>query len=218
MLEPWRNTWSQLRTQLGWDGVRTEAAGTELLDWLEQRPLETLETMLARDINAPRSSSCGRLFDAVAGALDVCRERIHYEGQAAIELEQLAAGAADETRAYPFDLRDGTLDTAPMWRALLADLRGGIEPKRIAARFHQGLAAAITRSAAELCAERGLDTVALSGGVFQNRTLFEQVDRGLTAAGLMVLSHHQLPSNDGGISFGQALVAAARQIGDTANS
>jgi hydrogenase maturation protein HypF len=212
ILEPWRNTWSQLYTGLGRDGVREATIGTELGDWLQQRPLDTFAAMLERGINAPLSSSCGRLFDAVAGALGVCRERIHYEGQAAIELENLAASADAVDTPYPFALSDRLLETREMWLALLDDLRRGVDRRLIAARFHRGLAEGVTAITARLCVEQGLDTVALSGGVFQNRLLFGQIEQHLQDAGLTVLSHQRLPTNDGGISFGQALVGAARLL------
>ncbi len=212
LLEPWRNTWAQLSTQLGWDQVLRRWPGLELTRWLRSRPLQTLEQMLLRQINSPLSSSCGRLFDAVAGALGLCREQISYEGQAAIELENLARQAQAETMAYPFELQDGVIGSVAMWTALLDDLAGGVDKARIAARFQRGLAGAICDCAAVQCARLGLQTVALSGGVFQNRTLFSAVHRDLEKLGLRVLSHSRVPNNDGGISFGQALVAAARLL------
>ena len=210
LLEPWRNTWSQLHHQFGWAQVVERWDGLELIDWLQQRPVATFEQMLVRGMNSPLSSSCGRLFDAVAGALGIRRESINYEGQAAIELENLAAAAPNETHAYRFTLDRGLFKTDTMWETLLNDLAAGTETARIAARFHNGLAAGICDAAITLAREHSLDTVALSGGVFQNRTLFERAQRTLSSNGLKVLSHRQLPTNDGGISLGQALVAAAR--------
>jgi hydrogenase maturation protein HypF len=189
-----------------------------LLDWRQRRPIDTFGALLEKGVNAPPSSSCGRLFDAVAGALGVCRDRIHYEGQAAIELENLAAQADADDTAYPFTPADGLLETRDMWLALLDDLRRGVDRGRVAARFHRGLAQAVTQLATRLCAEQGLDTVALSGGVFQNRYLFGETEQRLEQAGLVVLSHHRLPTNDGGISFGQALVGAARLLRGNADS
>ena len=210
LLEPWRNTWSQLQSQLGWERVTERWGGLELIDWLQQQPLTTFEQMVARGLNSPLSSSCGRLFDAVAGALGIRRDIITYEGQAAIELENLAATVPDETGAYTVELDQGRLTTGTLWTALLDDLADGEDHARIAARFHNGLAAAICDTVATLTSEHDLDTVALSGGVFQNRTLFESIEKDLSQRGLTVLSHRQVPTNDGGISLGQALVAAAR--------
>jgi len=213
LLEPWRNTWAHLYTQLGWDELTRRWPGLALTNWLRQRPLHTLEGMLERGLNSPLSSSCGRLFDAVAGALDIRREAISYEGQAAIELENLARRAPTEHGAYPLDLSGRVLGLSDLWQALLDDLAAGVDVSQIAARFHNGLAEGITRCAATLCAQEDLDTVALSGGVFQNRTLYERVHRELAGRGLQVLSHGRVPTNDGGISLGQAAAAAARSLG-----
>jgi hydrogenase maturation protein HypF len=217
MREPWRNTYAHLATHVGWESFAAGCADLELAEYLGHKPLRVLAKMLERRINAPPSSSCGRLFDAVAAALGLARERASYEGQAAIELETLAAQAAPrDDEAYPFavDTRGPTmlLDPAPMWLALLDDLRTRVEAPIVAARFHAGLAAAVAGLAARLAAERNLGDVALSGGVMQNRLLFEAVSGRLERAGLRVLSHRQVPANDGGLALGQAMVAAARQL------
>ncbi len=212
LVEPWRNTWAQLHNQLDWAQVNRRWPGLELTRWLNKRPIQVLEQMVLRQINSPPSSSCGRLFDAVAGALDLCREHISYEGQAAIELEHVARQAPAETRAYPFATADDAIRAAPMWEALLDDLAAGVDKARIAARFHRGLAEVITGRATDLCTRHGLDTVALSGGVFQNRSLFAAVQQGLEDSGLRIISHGQVPCNDGGIAFGQALIAAAQLL------
>ncbi len=213
LLEPWRNTWSQLQAHLGWDQVVTQWGELEAIQWLEQQPLRTLAQMVERDLNAPLSSSCGRLFDAVAGLLGQSREKIVYEGQAAIELEVLARQAKQETGAYPIPMINGAPTLTALWTDMLNDLAKGVTPSIVAARFHNGLAAAIVEIARHWGDVRELQDVALSGGVFQNRALFERVDEGLREAGFTVLSHRQLPSNDGCIAFGQALVGAARNFG-----
>jgi hydrogenase maturation protein HypF len=150
----------------------------------------------------------------VAAALGVCRDRASYEGEAAIELEALVDdGLAAVGDGYPFAVRAGAvrvLDPAPLWPALLADLRAGVAPGSIAARFHRGLAIAVADLAASLAQARGVGTIALSGGVFQNRTLLEQVATDLRQRGLDVLQHRQVPANDGGLSLGQAAVCAMR--------
>ncbi len=217
ILEPWRNTFAQLRTYLGWDSVSAEYRRLELVQWLERQPLAICEQMIAKGLNAPLTTSCGRLFDAVAAAIGVCRERVHYEGQAAIELEALASRTADSAPGYAFALtRDASgaivLDARPMWEALLKDLAARREPALLAARFHRGLSDAVVMLAARLAAQHGLTTVALSGGVFQNRTLFEAVADGLRRLGLTVLAHRLVPANDGGLALGQAAVAAARLL------
>lgn len=218
ILEPWRNTYAHLATHLGWEVFDTTYGGLELAAYLRTKPLAVLETMLAKGLNAPPSSSCGRLFDAVAGALGVAREGMSYEGEAAIELEALAAGAghgADDA-AYPFAIDTARepwlLDPAPMWRALLDDLVAGVDRGVIAARFHAGLGEAVAVLAARLAARHDVSAVALSGGVMQNRTLFEDVARRLEGVGLEVLAHERVPANDGGLALGQAVVAAARGL------
>ncbi|HVL97607.1 MAG TPA: carbamoyltransferase HypF [Solirubrobacteraceae bacterium] len=156
-------------------------------------------------VNAPPSSGAGRLLDAVAALLGV-REVISYEGQAAIELEQLAGDA--EARAYPCRVAGGVIRGSDLVRAAHDDLRGGRPAAAIAAAVHEGLAAAFAAACA--AAATPGDTVALSGGCLQNRRLARSLRRRLEAAGFRVLTHRRLPPNDGGIAYGQAAVAAAR--------
>jgi hydrogenase maturation protein HypF len=150
----------------------------------------------------------------VAAALGLSRESVSYEGQAAVELEALAAASGgSDGLGYPFavEATDGPLllSPAPMWKSLLRDLDRGVERPLIAARFHRGLAVAVAELAVRLAKERGVDTVALSGGVFQNKILLESVSGHLRAGGLEVLSQQAVPANDGGLALGQAVVAAA---------
>ena len=217
ILEPWRNTYAQLVAHLGWDAYAATYPDLELTAFLQQKPLATLSTMIERGLNTPLTSSCGRLFDAVAAALDLSREAISYEGQAAIELEALAVSSdAQSTPGYPFALTETrsaiAIDPAPMWAALLRDLVQGETKACIAAHFHAGLAAALCDLTIALAQEQRTGTIALSGGVFQNKTLFEAMSTRLTAAGLKVLTHLQVPTNDGGPALGQAAVATARQL------
>ena len=166
--------------------------------------------MAARGVNAPLTSSAGRLFDAAAALLGV-RDTINYEGQAAIELEQLADPA--ETAAYPAAVVAGDpfqIRGADLLTALLSDLTAGVRAPVIAARFHHGVAAAVEAGCVLLRERRGLDTVALSGGVFQNMLLLHATAARLEARGFRVLTHSRVPCNDGGISLGQAVIAAAR--------
>jgi hydrogenase maturation protein HypF len=165
-----------------------------------------------RGLHAPATSSAGRLFDAAAALLGV-RDAVNYEGQAAIELEQLAE--VREPGAYrariepgePFAVRGADLITA-----MAGDLAAGTSREVIAARFHNAIAA-LTEAGCVLLRERhGLGTVALSGGVFQNLLLLHAVAARLEARGFRVLVHSRVPCNDGGISLGQAVVAAARDL------
>lgn len=214
--EPWRNLYAALVTHVGWALAKESLSGQAVLAHLEAKPLAMIHKMMGSGLNAPLSSSCGRLFDAVAAALGCGFERQRFEGEAAMQLEALCCGAEDGL-GYAFDLveQNGffTLDPAPFWRALLADLAADHARADMARKFHAGwleaLCAVVERVAAR---ESGLRSVALSGGSFQNRLLFEGMIKRLEARGFTVLTHAQLPANDGGIAFGQALVAAARHL------
>jgi hydrogenase maturation protein HypF len=166
---------------------------------------------LARSDLAPVTTSMGRLFDAIA-ALCGLRQRVNYEGQAAAELE--AACDPTERDCYPLPVaeHDGrlVLDARATVRAVRNDLQAGAATETVAARFHNALAAATTCACVLLAARSDVATVVLGGGSFQNRRLLEAVARGLRHAGLRVLVPERLPPNDGGISYGQAAVAAAR--------
>jgi hydrogenase maturation protein HypF len=191
----------------------------------DARPL--LPASLARDVDprawtqvhglietgtaAPASTSMGRLFDAVA-ALTGVRAEVNYEGQAAIELE--AACDPSERGSYPIALTDGperlVIDPRLTICAIAADVEAGESTGAIARRFHRSVADVTVRACTSLAAAHGTEVVVLSGGVFHNRLLVESVSEGLAAAGLRVLVPERLPAGDGGISYGQAAVAAAR--------
>jgi hydrogenase maturation protein HypF len=170
-----------------------------------------LLAMARRRVNSPLTSSAGRLFDAVAALLGV-RDTINYEGQAAVELEQLAR-VAGMPSSYPARITPGppfTVAGSDLVRAAAEDLLAGQPPDVISARFHHGVADLIVAGCDLLRESSGLGTVALSGGVFQNLLLLGTVTGLLEAAGFRVLTHSRVPPNDGGISLGQAVVAAAR--------
>ncbi len=228
--EPWRNLYAHLMAELGWPEFAMNFAELALFRVLTDKPRATLDVMLREGLNSPLASSCGRLFDAVAAALGICSERQAYEGEAASRLESLVDRAAlaneDEALAYPFVLPRLTdpagkspaglpyIEPLGMWNALLGDLILETPPGIIAARFHRGLAKVIARLALKLAGRESeggarFDTIALSGGCFQNRVLFEEVQRRLSELGFIVLAHSQVPAGDGGIALGQAAVAAA---------
>jgi hydrogenase maturation protein HypF len=201
--EPWRNLYAHLI-----------AAGLP-----PDRPHTVLDAMIRNGVNSPSASSCGRLFDAMAAALGICHDRQHYEGEAAARLEALVCDHTlreeDDALAYPFVLSEGSLasiDPTSMWRALRDDLSRRTTPGVIAARFHKGLAMVVATTARALAERFRFDTVALSGGCFQNAVLFEQTEHRLRAAGFTVLTHSMVPANDGGLALGQAAIAAARLI------
>jgi len=169
-----------------------------------------ITAMARRGVNAPLTSSAGRLFDAAAALLGV-RDAINYEGQAAVELEQLADPA--EAGAYPAAVEAGhpfRVRGADLLHGILDDLTARVPAPVIAARFHHGVAALIEAGCLLMRGRYGLGTVALSGGVFQNLLLLDATVSRLEARGFRVLLHARVPCNDGGISLGQAVVAAAR--------
>lgn len=168
---------------------------------------------LARSgVSAPQTSSAGRLFDAVAAIAGV-RDRINYEGQAAVELEQLADPAEREVYEAGAETDGGEsfrLRGADLVRRSVEDLRGGVAPGIVAARFHRGVAAAIVTGCQRARESSGLSVVALSGGVFQNQLLLNTTADMLEECGFRVFTHGRVPTNDGGISLGQIAVVAAR--------
>jgi hydrogenase maturation protein HypF len=221
--EPWRNTYAHLVAGLGWARVGESFSALELYRYLITKPLPTIDRMLETGLNVPLASSCGRLFDAVAAALGLCADQALFEGQGAMELEALAEQWRPATEpGYTFKITEQAsngllyLDSSPMWEGLLEDLGRQTPVARIAARFHYGLAGAIRdmvgriRSTNAACAS--VKTIALTGGCFQNKILLEEVVRLLNADNLSCLLHAKVPTNDGGLSLGQAAIAAARYI------
>jgi hydrogenase maturation protein HypF len=180
--------------------------------------MRAVQQMLQRNINCPLTSSAGRLFDAVA-ALAGVRDRVSYEGQAAMELEWLAEGIAAEG-AYPFEIADEKsaesqiltlmVDTRPLIRAVAAEARNGTDPRAIARRFHTTVAEIIVAVCRRLREQTGLDGVVLSGGVFMNALLTREAVARLERESFSVYRHRRTPPNDGGLSLGQLAVAAAR--------
>ncbi len=167
--------------------------------------------LAATGLASPATTSMGRLFDAVAAIAGV-RATVNYEGQAAIELE--AACDPGEHDRYEISLAAGdaglVIDPRPAIRQVVDDVRAGVSRGVIAARFHNAVARVTVDACARLADAHGCELVALSGGVFQNRRLLEAVSSALSARGLRVLVPERLPINDGGIAYGQAVVAAAR--------
>ncbi len=187
------------------------------LPFAEEIPAEERDVVLQqvkRGLNAPPTSSLGRLFDAVA-ALTGVRGVIQYEAQAAIDLETLAARAPDEPLAYPFEVGtengERIIKIGPLLAAVADEVRRGIPAGTIAARFHTTIAGMVLSLCKLIAGETGLKAVALSGGVFQNRLLTRLAVAQLEAGGFIVYTHRQVPCNDGGLSLGQAAIAAARQ-------
>ena len=164
-----------------------------------------LLSILRSKINTPLTSSMGRFFDAAASLIGV-RQEAKYEAQAAIELEALVDPA--ETGLYEFEIRADEFDPAPLWQQLLADWRRGVRSTTLAARFHNSLVELNVELCRRIQRQTGVNTVALSGGVWQNILLLERTIHQLRSAGFQVLYHHRVPTNDGSLALGQAMVAA----------
>ena len=188
------------------------------LDWEPDLPAveafcaqdrSVLRAQLERRINTPNTSSMGRMFDAASALLGVCQVS-SYEGQAAIELEALAA--TNEDGFYEFILEGSQFSPAQVWQNLLADWRRGVPLPVLSARFHNSVVEISLKLCHTIRQARGVRCVALSGGVWQNRYLFNRITPRLEQAGFTVLWHHRLPPNDGCISLGQALVAAHTKL------
>jgi hydrogenase maturation protein HypF len=223
--EPWRNTYAHIMAQMGWSSFAMNYARLDLYRFLERQPRELLDGMLRSRLNSPLASSCGRLFDAAAAAMGLARARALYEGQGAVEMEAAidhdCLEQEDDRLSYPFPIPrlPGLPHIEPlgMWSALFGDLILDTPLGVMSARFHRGLAKAIECMVEKLALQVGgektpLRRAALSGGVFQNRTLFERVLTGLEEKGFTVYTHSRVPCNDGGLALGQAAIAAARLL------
>ena len=199
-------------------GLLEHPGAARLLDSLDEQTRSVTATMIERGINSPRTSSMGRLFDAAAAILGIC-DKATYEGEPAIEFEAAAWRAlggkpvrldGNHTGVFTSAGDSPTLDPQPLIEALLNGIEAGAPADRLALGFHIAITHATTHVACEICEREGLDTVALSGGVFMNRLLLQFLTRELKSTGLTVLVPHTAPVNDGCIAYGQAAVASAR--------
>jgi hydrogenase maturation protein HypF len=220
--QPWRVAAAYLQQCFGDDFLTLD------LPFVRQKALQKwrpLAQMIQRGVNSPLTSSLGRLFDAVAALIGI-RQEVAYEGQAAIELET----AAEPTEiTYPFAIQTShylkptnqynnqlthrlprLLDVRPTIQAIVEDIQHGVSTPLIAGRFQRTVADLLAAACSEVRLESGLDVVALSGGVFQNRLLLEQLIAKLEADNFQVYTNQRVPPNDGGLSLGQAAVAAAQ--------
>ena len=206
--EPWRMAVSYLAHHFGRDFLKLDIP---FVRRQESHKTELLLRMIDQKVNSPLTSSCGRLFDAVAALIGI-RQQVNYEAQAAIELE-MAVSSSENNDGYPTDLRpDGDrwiIGTQPLFEAIVGDLRRDIAVGEISRRFHNGLVDTFVRLAGLLRNKTGLNRVCLSGGTFHNVYLSCQLESQLTKADFEVFTHHEVPAGDGGLSLGQALVAAA---------
>ncbi len=219
--QPWRMAATYLQQTYGDDFLALDIPFTRELDCKSWR---TITQMIARQLNAPSTSSLGRLFDAIAALLGI-RKQVAYEGQAAIELEVQAD--IHNAQIYPFSIgkiehgkhgehsEPAHLDVRPMIRAIVEEIQRGVAKERIAGSFHWTIAEMLAASCVRVREQTGLQTVALSGGVFQNRMLLERLLERLEEQAFQVYVNRRVPANDGGISLGQLAIAAARLADDS---
>jgi hydrogenase maturation protein HypF len=172
---------------------------------LDPTKTEFLVRMIQHRVNSPLTSSCGRLFDAVAALLGV-RNIVSYEGQAAIQLENLISG--NDEQEYPLIAEDRVIKTASLFEAMVRDLRHDVPIGGISQRFHNGLVAVFANIAVRLRELTGIEQVCFSGGSFQNTYLSENLRQRLQNTGFRVFTQSEVPCNDGGLSLGQAVIAA----------
>jgi len=201
--EPYRMALSSLVHAYG-----ANLPDTPLLERIPEKELPLLLRMIEKGINSPPSSSCGRLFDAVA-ALAGVRDRVTYEGQAALEFEMSLDGEGNDTYRYEVSDEDGLFifDHAPLIRSIVDDVAMGTSASVVSRRFHNTLAAMVAEICTRIRDSKGIDSVALSGGVFQNRAFTEMTVISLRRGGFKVYIHSLVPPNDGGLSLGQAVIA-----------
>jgi len=203
--QPWRSALAYLRAAFGSD---TFSLPLPLFQDIPARRIALVETMLERNVQIVKTSSCGRLFDAVASILGL-RHETTYEGQAAIELEA-AASEIDAPEGYPFALCGSDpfqYDMRPAIEAIVHDFVALKPVPLIGARFHQTMADVVVDACLRIRQSEGLNRVCLSGGSFQNARLLKQSMKGLRQSAFEVFVHHRVPANDGGLSLGQAVIA-----------
>ena len=203
--EPWRMAASYLIQAYG---DHFADLGIPALDLIEPGKLQVIAEMTAKGINSPLTSSLGRLFDGVASIIGI-RHKVSFEGQAAMELEMIAAEEAAASYAHEWEPgANAAIDPAPVIRGIVSDLKAGVAPARISAKFHATLIDLFSRVCEAVQKEFDLNRVVLSGGCFQNATLLTGLIEALQNKKFDVYAHKLVPTNDGGIALGQAVVAA----------
>lgn len=209
--KPYRTAYSYLYSVYG--GACADL-GLDLLERVDPVETEILTKQVETGLLSPMTSSAGRLFDAVSSLIGV-RDEIEFEGQAAIELEMVSDEGNHGRYEYKFLAEPGKpaiIDTDPIIKGIVNDLLGGTPAAVIGAKFHETVVALIIETCLKLKDAHDINTVALSGGVFQNATLYSKVIRGLKQSGFRLLLHKELPVNDGGISLGQAVIAYTQSL------
>lgn len=214
--EPWRMALAYLYDAFGYD---IHELDIQFMQTIPRAKINLILAMIDKGVNSPLTSSLGRLFDGVAALIGI-RNTVAYEGQAAMELEMMAGKGRGQVYAFDWSshtVRSGSkagivrrVLTAPLIKGIVQDLANGTAPSVISARFHATLVRMFSDLTCKLSRENSLNQVALSGGVFQNARLLSGMIQELTSQGLEVFSHSEVPTNDGGIALGQAVIAAAQ--------
>ena len=207
--EPWRMAISYLY----------DALGDSFLDFslpvtrdMSGKNINVILEMITKSVNSPKTSSLGRLFDGVSSLIGI-RHTVRHEGQAAMELEMVAAEGNGGVYEYEWTREEShVISPRPIIRGVVQDLLEGVRLPRISARFHRTLIHLFSQLCVTIRAETGLNRVAMSGGVFQNEILLNGLIRNLEDNKFQVYSHQLVPTNDGGISLGQAVIAAAHAM------
>ena len=202
--EPWRMAISYLYNTYGMDLLNHKLA---FLDGLSSNQITITTQMIEKGVNSPQTSSLGRFFDGIAALMNI-RSKVAFEGQAAMELEMLAPGLSDDVYEYAWSSQGGyQIDPRPIIQGVVIDIENGMSPATISAKFHTTLINLFGDLCFILKQETGISQVALSGGCFQNAILLEGLAQALQTNGFKVLTHEKVPSNDGGICLGQAIIA-----------
>ncbi|MBU4349042.1 carbamoyltransferase HypF, partial [bacterium] len=207
IVEPWRMAYSYLYSIYGSKAKTLDIDFNRRMDYDK---LSIIEKMIDKNINSPLTSSCGRLFDAASSLIGV-RDEISYEGQAAMELESFCASGIKER--YNFCIcKEGEefiIDPQEIFIDIIADLKKGVDKKVMSAKFHNTVAEFTFGLCGKIRENSGINKIALSGGVFQNKYLTEKVVSLLEDKGFKVYIQRKVPPNDGGISLGQAVIAGS---------
>jgi len=201
IMEPARMAFSYLYDSMGEDALKINIG-------LSEKAKTFLKRMIDRGINTPMTCGLGRMFDAVSALLGICLTRT-FEGEPAVMLEMVAGGV--DRGAYPFKItgvKEYVVDTAPIIRSIVEDLKDNTPVKTISQRFHETIARLTVELADTIRLEEGVDTVVLTGGVFQNRILSSRVKRLAEEKGFQAFFNNIVPTNDGGISLGQAVASS----------
>jgi hydrogenase maturation protein HypF len=206
--QPWRMAISYLFAAYG---KELFAMDLPFMRHLRSDQVTMILQMIEKKLNSPLTSSCGRLFDAASALLDI-RQEVNYEAQAAVELEMIADEAYNEIyhdAIYPRQV-EGSLSVIPLIHNVVEDIRGGVPRQRISARFHRTMVELFVQAARNAREATAINRVGLSGGVYQNVFFFTNMVNRLEEEGFKVLTHRQVPANDGGLALGQVVIADAK--------